>query len=67
MAIPTPKNPSIDALLTSITGMDRKEQIVADRCVFCKGEAVAFDDETSKREFSISGICQTCQNEVFDA
>ena len=37
------------------------------KCVFC-GEEVSEDDlrdETSKREYSISGMCQSCQDEIF--
>jgi len=37
-------------------------------CPFC-GEPIdhihGFRDELSRREFEISGLCQTCQDEVF--
>ena len=29
------------------------------------GNAVAFDDELSRREYGISGLCQKCQDGVF--
>ena len=35
------------------------------RCVSCKDTATIFKDELSKREFGISGLCQSCQDKVF--
>ena len=37
------------------------------KCVFCKEPINMddFEDEISKREYFISGICQKCQHEVF--
>tara|TARA_R110000765_G_scaffold8465_6_gene27315 strand:- start:3583 stop:3762 length:180 start_codon:yes stop_codon:yes gene_type:complete len=34
-------------------------------CPFCKKEITAFRDELSKREFTISGLCQKCQDDMF--
>jgi hypothetical protein len=36
-------------------------------CPFChiKVNIMDFTDEMSRREYSISGICQRCQNETF--
>lgn len=74
MATPTHKNKGIDDLLASIideAGVAdgepnvRRTSIENDVCVFCKGPADTFKDDLSKREFSISGICQNCQDEVF--
>ncbi len=28
----------------------------------CGGEAIKFDDESSRREYSIIGLCQKCQD-----
>ena len=36
-------------------------------CCGCKVNANEFKDELSKKEFGISGLCQKCQDEVFDA
>lgn len=48
----------------------RREAIAGGRCmeppIGCGGEATVFDDELSRREFAISGLCQECQNAVFD-
>ena len=36
-------------------------------CVKCGAQAVgAFKDSLSAREYEISGLCQKCQDEVFD-
>ena len=34
-------------------------------CVSCGEEAKDFKDEVSKKEFSISGMCQECQDFTF--
>jgi len=45
------------------------ERIDKGRCPLCnkKIKQLDFIDELSKEEFKISGMCQTCQNEVFAA
>ena len=62
---PTEKSPEIDNLLTSLFGVDRRKSITENICVECKKPAVEFRDETSRREFSISGLCAACQEKVF--
>jgi hypothetical protein len=37
----------------------------ASRCPVCGGEAKNFRDEISRKEFSISGMCQKCQDLTF--
>jgi len=39
------------------------------RCPFCNVEVNVANlrDELSRREFKISGLCQRCQDDVFDA
>lgn len=66
MAEPTKKSESIDQLLTSLTGVHRPSAILADTCVLCGNAATAFTDEPSRKEFSISGTCQICQDKVFN-
>jgi len=39
----------------------------AGKCPTCRGEIGEFKDELSRREFSISGMCQACQDSVFNA
>lgn len=38
------------------------------KCPFCNKEIDMndFKDGLSKKEFKISGLCQTCQDEMFD-
>jgi len=46
-------------------GVGRAASIARNICVTCKGDAVAFDDALSQKEFTISGMCQKCQNDTF--
>lgn len=50
-------------------GFDRREAITANRCVpppiGCGGDASSFRDALSKKEFTISGLCQACQDKIF--
>jgi hypothetical protein len=65
---PTEKSPDIDTFLTALSGVDRKHEIRMNRCVFCStviNPETDFEDEISRREFQISGICMTCQDKVF--
>jgi len=62
---PAPKAPAIDKALTSITGKDRPTEIKAQRCVTCGEPATTFKDEVSRKEYAISGMCQSCQDDTF--
>ena len=48
-----------------LTGINRPAAVAVSSCVTCGGEADAFRDEKSEREFRISGMCQFCQDSVF--
>ena len=63
---PTKKDPVIEGLLTSITKVDRPTEIKANRCVICHQPITPFLDELSVREYRISGMCQKCQDSVFE-
>lgn len=65
MATPTKKDPAIELHLNMLSGIDRNIAIHNNICVRCENLALDFDDDLSEREFSISGFCQQCQNEVF--
>ena len=43
----------------------RNEALRTQTCAICKGEAKEFVDALSKREYAISGLCQTCQDRIF--
>ena len=45
-------------------GVGRAASIAQNMCVSCKGDALTFNTELSEKEFTISGMCQTCQNET---
>jgi len=65
------KNSEIEKALDQISlkmfGKSRSEAIRQDICVNCGGEASEFDDAISAKEFSISGMCQVCQNDFFNS
>jgi hypothetical protein len=68
--IPSNKNAEMEEALTSFFGHDRRDSINADRCVpppiGCGGPAKRFRDDLSAREFTISGLCQKCQDSIFN-
>lgn len=64
---PSDKTPEMEAFLKEMFGVDRVKCIKEDKCVFCGHEAKEFHDEKSRAEFSISGMCQKCQDETFGA
>jgi hypothetical protein len=66
MAEPTTKALNVEKFLSDLAGESRSTAIVEDRCLFCKGPATQFTDAVSKREFEISGMCQTCQDDFFN-
>ena len=66
---PSDKVFGIESFLEQLTGVDRKNAITQDRCVpppiGCGKPVGEFRDEISRREFSISGLCQSCQDSFF--
>lgn len=65
MAQPENKHPKIDAELKRVFGVDRQKSIREDKCVSCDGPAKEFRDDLSRKEFTISGMCQKCQDDFF--
>ena len=61
----TQKDPAIDALIALLTGCSRQQAVEEGVCVTCGEEASKFRDEVSEREYQISGMCQSCQNDAF--
>lgn len=45
------------------------DMVDAGVCPFCKKmvDTLSFKDALSLKEYAISGLCQTCQDEVFEA
>lgn len=66
---PSEKHPVMEALLdqfaASTFGRSRSGSIAGDVCISCDNPATSFKDELSAKEFSISGLCQNCQDDVF--
>lgn len=63
----TPKDPVIEGLMTSIAGRPRE----AGHCVFeetypDQKHDLNFRTPLDRKEYSISGMCQTCQDLVFN-
>jgi len=47
--------------------LESKSQAIKDGvCNLCGELVLSFDDPISEREYSISGTCQACQDEVFN-
>lgn len=71
MATPTDKNQKLDNWIDQLgsnineKSAGRRTSIQNDVCVFCNGPATEFKDVLSAKEFTISGICQSCQDEIF--
>ena len=63
----TEKHPIIEALLTEFTGRNRVECVDTLTCATCGGDAqnTSFRDELSWKEYTISGMCQKCQDDIF--
>ena len=63
--MPTKKSKAIEDLLTSMTGISRQEAESKGICTWCKQPLTPFRDESSQREYLISGFCQQCQDDTF--
>jgi len=61
----TQKSQGIEKTLTAITGRDRRVCVRGSTCATCGGEASKFKDALSEKEFTISGMCQKCQDQIF--
>ena len=59
------KNKEIESVLTAVFGRSRIEAVKNKSCVSCDTTDVSFTDELSAIEYSISGMCQTCQDSTF--
>lgn len=67
---PSEKSPEmervLDKLCEEVCGVKRTTSIRSDICVWCKESATDFVDALSRKEFMISGLCQKCQDKVFN-
>ncbi len=69
MTEPTKKHPEMEKLIDSVnpSGRKRVDSIKQDTCSWCGEPATEFNDELSRREYTISGFCQSCQDKTFGA
>lgn len=69
MSNPSKKSPQVESFLDSLTertfGRTRTDSIGSGVCVTCGGDATSFRDALSEKEYTISGMCQSCQDSVF--
>jgi len=55
----------LDEMAKALFGHSRDASIESGFCVYCGSEAKSFRNAISRREFSISGFCQECQDKTF--
>lgn len=64
-----PRSLDLTAVLKSTFGFDPEDSIRDGRCVpkpiGCGQLCAGFRDERSRVEYTISGLCQSCQDTVF--
>jgi len=69
MAEPQKKDENIENFLTRAFGTDRRKAIKTNYCVpkpiGCGGKADKFKNAISAKEYTISGLCQKCQDTIF--
>jgi len=67
MAEPSKKSPEMAKFLEDVFG--RTTAIMSNKCiqppVGCGKEIKSFRDDLSRYEYTISGLCQECQDTVF--
>lgn len=66
---PSEKSPemenTLDNLSQDVFGRKRTDSIKSGICVVCGTPAHTFRDALSEKEYRISGMCQSCQDNVF--
>ena len=62
---PSFKSSEVDAVINKIFGRSRTKSINNSVCIKCEDTDLSFEDEQSTIEYSISGLCQSCQDDLF--
>ena len=67
MAEPVKKAPEMERLIDFLNpfGRKRADSIKANICAWCGQPITGFRNELLRREYTISGYCQECQDEAF--
>ena len=55
----------LDDMAKELFGRGRKVAMDNQMCGMCGDDANHFTDELSRKEYGISGMCQSCQDGVF--
>lgn len=58
---------ALEKMCMEFYGRSRIESIRNDICVECGKPAAEFRDDLSRSEYTISGLCQTCQDKMLEA
>ena len=70
MLIPTIKSPYVNNYLKQGFGIDREQAILDEVCVpapiGCGKPVDYFRTDADAKEYEISGLCQSCQDNLFD-
>jgi hypothetical protein len=65
---PTNKSEQLEAAIMELMEIDRLMIIALGECMVCDATGIrreSFTSEVSAKEYTIGGLCQTCQNDVF--
>lgn len=65
MAKVSKKTKEINNFIDGILGTDRVGSIKQNICTLCGKRATEFRNSLSYKEYSISGMCQECQDKIF--
>ena len=69
MAKPSKKSPNIKVFIDlnahKMFGRTRTGSIQSNICVVCGKKVTGFKDRLSEKEYTISGMCQECQDKTF--
>jgi hypothetical protein len=56
---------ALDDISQALFGRTRGGAIGNNKCVSCGGDAKEFKNDISRKEYTISGLCQKCQDEIW--
>lgn len=67
MANPAPKKPAVENALSGLLGKSRANTIRENKCTRCEKDVSMeeFTTPMNRKEYTISGFCQSCQNDIF--
>jgi len=66
MGTPSKKDENFEAQILNTFGIDRIETIQGNRCVACTTPNLNWVDTLSENEYTISGMCQDCQDKMLN-